>query len=336
MDAMQGTETLHPAVVHVIYYLTEALTAFIQQDSYLYWPYSVSTLLLAFWLNKQGFFSRALWWHPSTRQDYQLYFANFIIGPALLTLLWVNEASVVAALDTVLGNSLDNRASISSTGDFAGVAGTATEPTAALNGWLRALYTMAIFIAYDLGKFLSHYALHRLPVLWEIHKVHHSAVVMTPMTAYRLHPFEIVIMAATPVLLTGTTTWAFNRAFGADISVYTLLGLHVVLALLSFIDNLRHSPVWISYGQRLNRWIISPAHHQLHHSMEAQHWGCNMGFSLAIWDRLAGSLIVPADQPEAFRLGLDDASDPKYTGLMSLYVRPVIDAGQQLFKLKAR
>jgi sterol desaturase/sphingolipid hydroxylase (fatty acid hydroxylase superfamily) len=320
MEPIQGAETLHPAAIHVIYYLSEALTGFTQQGSYLYWPYSVSTLLLAFWLNKQGFFSRALWWHPSTRQDYQLYFANFIIGPALLALLWVNEASVVAAFDTVLGNSVS----------------TATEPTAALNGWLRALYTLAIFIAYDLGKFLSHFALHRLPVLWEIHKVHHSAVVMTPMTAYRLHPFEIVIMSATPVLLTGATTWAFNRALGADISVYTLLGLHVILAMLSFIDNLRHSPVWISYGQRLNQWIISPAHHQLHHSMEERHWGCNMGFSLAIWDRLAGSLIVPADKPETFRVGLDEASDPKYTGLMSLYVRPVVDAGKQLFKIKGR
>jgi sterol desaturase/sphingolipid hydroxylase (fatty acid hydroxylase superfamily) len=332
MDAMQATETLHPAVVHVIYYLTEALTAFIQQDSYLYWPYSVSTVLLAFWLNKQGFFSRALWWHPSTRQDYQLYFANFIIGPALLGLLWVNEASVIAALDTVLGNS----ASLRSADVSAGAASTTTAPNATLLVGIRLLYTLMIFIAYDLGKFLSHYALHRLPALWEIHKVHHSAVVMTPMTAYRLHPFEIVIMSATPVLLTGATTWVFNRALGADISVYTLLGLHVILALLSFIDNLRHSPVWISYGQRLNRWIISPAHHQLHHSREERHWGCNMGFSLAIWDRLAGSLIVPADKPETFRVGLDEASDPKYTGLMSLYVRPVVDAGKHLFKIKGR
>jgi sterol desaturase/sphingolipid hydroxylase (fatty acid hydroxylase superfamily) len=321
---MPQIDGLHPAVVHVIFYMTQSLTAFIQEGSYLYWPYSMSTLLLALWLNKKGFFNKALWWHPSTRQDYKLYFANFVIGPALLTLLWVNEDSVVWALNEVLGSRGDNRVN------------QGAAASTALHWWLRALYTLAIFIAYDLGRFLSHYALHRLPFLWEIHKVHHSAVVMTPMTAYRLHPFEIVIMAATPVLLTGATTWGFNRALGTDISVYTLLGLHVALALLSFIDNLRHSPVWISYGQRLNRWIISPAHHQLHHSMEERHWGCNMGFSLAIWDRLAGSLIVPADQPEAFRLGLDDASDPKYTGLVSLYVRPVIDAGQQLFKLKAR
>ena len=313
---------LHPAVVHVIYYTTQALTAFIQQGSYLYWPYSVSTLALAYWLNKQGFFSKALWWHPSSRQDYKLYFANFIVGPALMIALWVNEAAVVTVLNQWLGSSATSAAPASS-------------ESWALHWGMRVLYTLAIFIAYDLGRFISHYALHNVPFLWEIHKVHHSAVVMTPMTAYRLHPLEIVIMAATPTLLTGATTWVFNRFFGAGISVYTLLGLHVFLALLSFIDNLRHSPVWISYGGFLNQWLISPAHHQLHHSMEERHIGCNMGFSLAIWDRMAGSLIAPSDKPESFRLGLDEASDPKYTGLRSLYVQPVVDAGKRLFKTRS-
>lgn len=304
---------LHPAIVHVIYYLTQAFTPLIQEGSYLYWPYSVSTLALAYWFNKQQFFSKALWWHPSSRQDYKLYFANFIVGTGLLVWLGVNEENVVRLLNQWLGASPAAQASNSD--------------------WLvRAAFTLAIFIAYDLGRFLSHYALHKVAFLWEIHKVHHSAVVMTPMTAYRLHPLEIVIMAATPVLLTGATTWAFNRWLGTEISVYTLLGLHVFLALLSFIDNLRHSPVWISYGQVLNRWIISPAHHQLHHSMEQRHWGCNMGFSLAIWDRMAGSLVVPADKPEVFRLGLDEASNPHYRGIVSLYVWPVVDAGKRLLK----
>lgn len=131
-------------------------------------------------------------------------------------------------------------------------------------------------------------------------------------------------MSAPAMLLTGATTWAFNRFLGAGISVYQFLGMHVFLAVLNFIDNLRHSPVWITYGQTLGRWIISPAHHQLHHSREARHIGCNVGFSLAIWDRLAGTLIVPSDKPEVFELGLDEASDPKYTGLFSLYWKPLL------------
>lgn len=300
-------DALYPAAAHVIFYTVEALTAFIQPSSYLYWPYTASTLLLAFWFGRAAFFSRTLWWHPSSRQDYKLYFANFLVGPVLMTVLWINEASVVSGLNQLLGSN--------------------NKPSAWAQAWVaRAALTVIIFIVYDLGRFVAHTLLHRIPVLWEIHKVHHSAVVMTPMTSYRLHPFEIVIMSAPAVLLTGAVTWAFNRFLGAGISVYQFLGIHVFLALLSFIDNLRHSSVWISYGAFLNHWIISPAHHQLHHSREERHIGCNVGFSLAIWDRLAGSLIVPSNKPEVFELGLDEASDPNYTGLVSLYVRPVIEA----------
>ncbi len=305
-------EALQPVFFHIAFYTTQALTAFIQPSSYLYWPYTLTTLLLAFWFGRSAFFNKALWWNTSSIQDYKLYLANFLVWPALMTLLWMSEGSVVATLNRLLGGN--------------------AAPSAWAQSWLaRIAFTVVIFVAYDLGRFISHTLLHRIPILWEIHKVHHSAVVMTPMTAYRLHPFEIAIMSAPAVLLTGATTCIFNHFLGAGISVYQLLGMHVFLALLNFIDNLRHSPVWITYGQTLGRWIISPAHHQLHHSREERHWGCNVGFSLAIWDRMAGTLIVPSEKREVFELGLDEASDPKYTGLVSLYTRPLVDAIKKIF-----
>jgi sterol desaturase/sphingolipid hydroxylase (fatty acid hydroxylase superfamily) len=305
-------DVLQPIFFHISYHTTQALTAFIQPSSYLYWPYTLSTLALAFWLGRAKFFNKALWWNPSSIQDYKLYFANFLVWPALMAVLWVSEGSVVATLNRWLGGN--------------------AAPSAWAQSWVaRIAFTVAIFVAYDLGRFVAHTLLHRIPSLWEIHKVHHSAVVMTPMTAYRLHPLEIAIMSAPSVLLTGATAWAFNHFLGAGIMVYQFLGMHIFLTLLNFIDNLRHSPVWISYGSFLNHWIISPAHHQLHHSREERHYGCNVGFSLAIWDRMAGSLIVPTDKPEVFELGLDEASDPKYTGIFSLYVRPVVASVRSLF-----
>lgn len=305
-------DSLQPIFFHVIIYTTQALTAFIQPSSYLYWPYTLTTLLLAFWLNKTDFFSKTLWWNASAIQDYKLYFANFLIAPAIMTALWMNEGKVVAGFNAMLGSN--------------------TAPSEWAQSWVaRLALTVIIFIVYDFGRFVAHTLLHRVPILWEIHKVHHSAVVMTPMTAYRLHPLEMVIMSAPSILLTGFVTWAFNRFLGAGITVYQFLGMHIFLAVLNFIDNLRHSPVWISYGQTLGRWIISPAHHQLHHSKEERHYGCNVGFSLAIWDRMAGTLVMPSDKPEKFELGLDEASDPHYTGIVSLYVRPVVDAFKKIF-----
>jgi len=304
-------DSLPPVLAYLITQITKSLTAFIQPDSYLYWPYSVSTLLLAFYLGRVAFFNRKLWWHPSARQDYALYFANFLIVPALFTALYLNEAAVVHVFNALLGSA-------------------STHPYLSHTWGLRATFTFAIFVAYDLGRFLAHMLLHRLPALWEIHKVHHSAVVLTPMTAYRVHPFEVLLMNGIPLFFTGGMVWLFNHIFSAGISVYVFLGTHVILALLNFVDNLRHSPVWLTYGQALGLWIISPAHHQLHHSLEARHIGCNLGFALAVWDRMAGTLQVPSSKMENFRIGLAESSNPRYTGLLSLYGKPLVNAWRSL------
>jgi len=100
--------------------------------------------------------------------------------------------------------------------------------------------------------------------------------------------------------------------------------VHALLWLSNLIGNLRHSPVWLSYGPSWGRWLISPAHHQLHHSCEARHFGRNRGFALALWDRLYGTLYVPGARPEAFRLGLGDGSDERYHHLGRMYLLPFV------------
>ena len=71
-----------------------------------------------------------------------------------------------------------------------------------------ALATVLQVLAYELAYWLSHYALHRIPALWEFHKVHHSAEAMTIFTELRQHPVEILLV----VNLVGFST---GLVFGA-------------------------------------------------------------------------------------------------------------------------
>jgi len=103
--------------------------------------------------------------------------------------------------------------------------------------------------------------------------------------------------------------------------------VHALLWVSNLIGNLRHSPVWLSCGPAAGRWLISPAHHQLHHSCEPRHLGCNRGFELAVWDRLYGTLYVP---PETFRMGLGDATDGQWNTLARLYLRPSAGAARRV------
>lgn len=316
----ETAQQLQAQLTLALAYLFEAVIPFLQRQSPLYWPFVISTLALGFLLwrcarddgaarrswreFRQRFFGRALWWHPSARADYRYYLVNAVffplaVGPALLT-----GAAIAGGLHGVLRPVLGQPAAL---GDAS---------------WLsRIAYTLVFFVAYDFGRFVAHSALHDVPLLWEFHKPHHSAEVLTPFTAFRAHPVDLAVMAWGSALATGIVTWAFQWIAGTTIGFHQFLGLHVMLWGFNLLGNLKHWQVPISYGRILDRWLISPMHHQLHHSAEARHFGVNRGFEIALWDRLYGTFVLPR-RGEAFRMGLGDGTDGAWHRVWRLYLRP--------------
>src|SRR5689334_10836749 len=308
----------------VTFHAVRAALAFLQRDSFLYWPFLISTVLIAMAAWRYGYargtqggaatwgdffrryFGRDIWWHPSAQADYRFYFVNAVVFQLLVGPFLFASDTVASLLDSALGPIL----------------GSAAPGTESASFGAKLAYTLLFFVAYDFGRFVAHSLLHDVRFLWEFHKVHHSAEVLTPMTTFRAHPIDLAVMAWVPALTTGVVTWAFHRYVDAGIGVYTFFGLHVVMWIGNLIGNLRHWQVWLSYGKTLNRWLISPAHHQLHHSAEPRHWGCNRGFELAVWDRLYGTLYVPSNEPENFRMGLGDGTDGRWNTIARMYLWP--------------
>jgi sterol desaturase/sphingolipid hydroxylase (fatty acid hydroxylase superfamily) len=310
-------------LVSAITLAVKSVLVFLQRDSYLYWPYLLSTLVIAMLAWRYGHARHAgdqpgwrafskrhlgmkLWWHASARADYRFYLVNAVLFPLLAGPVLFGTDHVIHWINGWLG-----MAAAPSSGHTPGFAA-------------LMIYTLLFFVVYDFGRFVAHSLLHDVPALWQFHKVHHSAEVLTPMTSFRAHPLDLAIMAWMPALTTGLLTWWFQRYVNSGVTVYTYLGVHVLFFIGNLIGNLRHWQVWLSYGQTLNRWLISPAHHQLHHSAEPRHWGCNRGFEIAVWDRLYGTLHVPSDEPEAFKMGLGDETDGHWHGVWRMYAWPFL------------
>lgn len=138
-------------------------------------------------------------------------------------------------------------------------------------------------------RYVLHRLLHRVPFLWAFHKVHHSATTLNPMTVFRTHPVEGILFNMRGALAQGTCISLFYYAFGNSIDLWTIFG--VIIGVFIFHaggSNLRHSHVHISYWRWLEKWIISPAQHQIHHSVApkhltrilASHWHVVTGFLL--------------------------------------------------------
>ena len=103
------------------------------------------------------------------------------------------------------------------------------------------------------------------------------------------------------------------------VSVY---GVNVILFLFNATgSNLRHSHVQIRYGARVEKFLISPAQHQIHHSMDPRHHDRNFGAALAIWDWMAGSLCV-ADKNMELKFGLSRNQATQTHRLRYLYFSP--------------
>jgi sterol desaturase/sphingolipid hydroxylase (fatty acid hydroxylase superfamily) len=174
----------------------------------------------------------------------------------------------------------------------------------------------------DLALYIGHYLQHKVPVLWEFHKVHHSAEVLTPITAFRVHPVDDLLTLSLTALFTGIVQGLFHAVVGTGIADIQVLGVNVLLfAWYIFGFHLRHSHVWLAYPAWLSHVLVSPAQHQIHHSSAPRHFDRNMGFIFAFWDALAGTLYVPKAREE-LNYGLYGEEPGQFGSVAALYIRP--------------
>lgn len=256
----------------------------------IFWPYLVSALVIALVGAAFGqvslrteLFTRALWWHPSARADYGLFVVRALISLLLIAPLLVSSTVVAVKIVLLLSKAFG------------------APPVWPLGTLATTVsYTALLFISSDATRFLLHRAMHRVPLLWRFHQVHHSAEVMTPITLYRTHPVEGLLVAVRGVLVMGLVGGVFSWFTSGTAVAAEVLGVNAVAFALNLAgSNLRHSHVWISFGPL--EWVLmSPAQHQLHHSIETSGNEVNYGSFLSVWDALGRSLVRATKRPAAF------------------------------------
>lgn len=260
----------------------------------------------------RGFLSyvlpKSVYWHASARVDYRYFIINRI-GHALIL-------GPVIAVSVVGAKSVAGLAAM--------VFGEMGEPLLPVTPLTTALVTLAAILAFDFGLFITHYLQHKVPSLWEFHKVHHSAEVLTPITVYRMHPVDDLFGATVAGSLIGLVHGIFGYLTAGGAEEFRLFGMNVLLAVFYFAGyNLRHSHVWLPLKGRLGRLFISPAHHQIHHSDAERHYDRNFGFIFGIWDWAFGTLYVP-EKYEKLSFGLADGEHRDYDSVWRLYALPFV------------
>ncbi|MHA6262798.1 sterol desaturase family protein [Arenibacterium sp. CAU 1754] len=254
------------------------------------WLFSGRTKSLRDWL-----IPREVYTHRSNLLDIKLFIANkFFAFVGLFGALFFPAATAFSTL-TLLSRV------------------TGSEPSSMAGTWtLGLIATVIIVMATDFCKYWAHRWHHELRALWPFHAVHHSADVLTPLTVMRSHPVETMIRNLLISAIVGMVQGIVLFVLIGKIDIVTIGGANALYFIFNALGaNLRHSHIWLSYGRVMEHIFISPAQHQIHHSVAVEHHDKNYGSMFALWDWMFGTLYIP-QQREELRFGVSDAEgNPK-------------------------
>jgi sterol desaturase/sphingolipid hydroxylase (fatty acid hydroxylase superfamily) len=244
--------------------------------------------------------------HPSSRIDYICLF----IYPALLTLLSYAGIELVSRwqVSTSIIQSLDEL----------GTLGIAVPEHAVLTG---IVFIVGAIIG-DFSQFAVHVLYHKVPALWEFHKAHHSAKVLTPFTGVRDHPVIFVIDTFAYVglvgLYVGVLEW-IDPTIMERVYVWQASAIAFQLYFLGFLTSHYHLPVSFGIFERV---LVSPAYHMVHHVNHPDFYDKNFGHIFSFWDRLFGTDAPSITDTDGLVLGLSPDEEHRYDGVIKLHLAP--------------
>jgi sterol desaturase/sphingolipid hydroxylase (fatty acid hydroxylase superfamily) len=176
--------------------------------------------------------------------------------------------------------------------------------------WLEVTVALVLM---DYAFYIWHVLMHRVPFLWRMHLVHHVDLDMDASTALRFHFMEM--LASIP--------WRAGQVAVIGLTPLTFSVWQCVF-LLSILFHHSNIELPISWERCLNKFIVTPRMHGIHHSIVERETNSNWSSGLTIWDWLHGTLRLNVPQGE-ITVGVPAFLEPKAVTLPRILAMPFGD-----------
>jgi sterol desaturase/sphingolipid hydroxylase (fatty acid hydroxylase superfamily) len=267
----------------------------------------------------RAIFSKHFALRESVHADLKLFALSVIFMPAIVGGLVISSHTVAKGAHTVLA-ALFGSMSSSSLPELQ----------------IKIISTVVLFLAYEIGYFVDHYLKHRVSFLWELHKLHHTADVLTPLTNFRNHPIDNIVFGYMLAIFIGGASGFLHWLFNRPTEIFAVDGKNILfLCFLWTIGHLQHSQFWIPFSGLWGRIFLSPAHHQIHHSKDPAHFNRNLGSVLAVWDWMCGTLEMPSEKNPRLIYGVDEEGVNPHSSA-GMLLTPAINSARALWRTLAR
>jgi len=167
-----------------------------------------------------------------------------------------------------------------------------------------------VFLLLDLTFYYWHRINHQWPVLWRFHNVHHCDPDLGVATSFRFHSGEVALSTIFRVLQV--------IAIGASLPAYAVYEAAFQLNTLFHHSNVR---LPIRVERRLNRFLVTPRMHGIHHSQVRDETMSNYSVVLPWWDWLHRTLRLNVPQSRIV-IGVPGYAAPEDNHLWSLLTMP--------------
>ena len=178
-----------------------------------------------------------------------------------------------------------------------------------LNSWVVFILSLLLL---DLLIYGQHVIMHKVPILWRLHRMHHSELGLDVTSAVRFHPIEIILSMLIKM--------AFVLIMGIPAAAVIIFEI-----LLNGLALFNHSNIKLpkKLDRLLRSVIVTPEVHWIHHSEKTYETNSNYGFNLIIWDKIFKTYVDKPtfDYPE-MRQGLPEFGYEKSLSIKELIISP--------------
>ena len=139
---------------------------------------------------------------------------------------------------------------------------------------------LIVLVLADFLEYWLHRLSHHIPAFWRVHAIHHMPT--------RLHMLKAARHHIGYYILRGAVVWVPLMLIGVppQLLVWQFIGIVLV-------QNLSHANIDVRVPAFVNRILVTPQVHRVHHSVDAKQGNSNFGVLSPVWDELFGTYSDP-------------------------------------------
>ncbi|MBF0274994.1 MAG: sterol desaturase family protein [Nitrospinae bacterium] len=178
---------------------------------------------------------------------------------------------------------------------------------------LPQLFTVIFSVVLlDFVIYLQHIIVHKIPLLWRLHRMHHSDLDYDVTTGTRFHPIEIILSMAIKIL----------TVFILGVPVIAVILFEVILNASAMFN---HGNIKLpAVADKIIRSLfVTPDMHRVHHSVIPEETDSNFGFFISVWDKLFGTYKEHPEKGHTdMTIGLELFRNPEELKLSKILLQP--------------